>query len=179
MSTLTGANFIGPRESREGRVLFRAQDPTRGTDLDPEFVEATPGEVDAAVRAAEGAFEAYGAIPAPGRASFLRALATQIEALGDGLLERAEAETALPRPRLTGERGRTANQARLFADVVDEGSWVDARIDRALPERQPLPRPDVRPMLVPLGPVAVLGASNFPLAFSVPVGYTVSALAAG
>ena len=179
MSTLTGANFIGPRESREGSAPFRAQDPTRGADLDPEFVEATPGEVDAAVRAAEGAFEAYGAIPAPGRASFLRALATQIEALGDGLLERAEAETALPRPRLTGERGRTANQARLFADVVDEGSWVDARIDRALPDRQPLPRPDVRRMLVPLGPVAVFGASNFPLAFSVAGGDTVSALAAG
>ncbi len=179
MSPLTGANFIGPRESREGSVPFRAQDPTRGADLDPEFAEATPEEVEAAVRAAEGAFEAYAAIPAPGRASFLRAVAAQIEALGDGLLGRAEAETALPRPRLTGERGRTANQARLFADVVEEGSWVDARIDRALPDRQPLPRPDVRRMLVPLGPVAVFGASNFPLAFSVAGGDTVSALAAG
>lgn len=179
MSPLTGANFIGPRESREGKVVFRAHDPTTGAALDPEFVEATRVEVEAAARAAEGAFEAYAAIPASGRASFLRALAAQIEELGDSLLERAEAETALPRPRLTGERGRTANQARLFADVVEEGSWVDARIDQALPDRQPLPRPDVRRMLVPLGPVAVFGASNFPLAFSVAGGDTVSALAAG
>ena len=179
MSSLNGANLIGPRESREGGTRFRVQDPTTGADLDPEFVEATPEEVEAAVRAAEGAFEEYAAIPAPGRAAFLRAIAARIEALGDELLERAEAETALPRPRLTGERGRTANQARLFADVVDEGSWVDARIDRALPDRQPLPRPDVRRMLVPLGPVAVFGASNFPLAFSVAGGDTVSALAAG
>jgi NADP-dependent aldehyde dehydrogenase len=179
MSTLTGANFIGPRESREGGVGFRAQDPATGAALDPEFAEATPGEVEAAARAAEGAFEAYVAVPASGRATFLRGIADRIEALGDALLERAEAETALPRPRLTGERARTANQARLFAEVVDEGSWVDARIDRALPDRKPLPRPDVRRMLVPLGPVAVFGASNFPLAFSVAGGDTVSALAAG
>ncbi len=179
MSMLTGANLIGLRESREGAVGFRGQDPITGAALDPEFAEATPEEAEAAARAAEDAFEAYAAIPAPGRAAFLRAIAARIEDLGDTLLERAEAETALPRPRLTGERARTANQARLFADVVDEGSWVDARIDRALPDRQPLPRPDVRRLLVPLGPVAVFGASNFPLAFSVAGGDTVSALAAG
>jgi NADP-dependent aldehyde dehydrogenase len=179
MSTITGANFIGGRESREGGVAFRAQDPKTGGALDPEFAEATPAEIDAAARAAGEAFDACASVPPARRAAFLRAIAEQLEGLGDVLLEQAEAETALPRPRLTGERGRTANQARLFADLVEEGSWVDARIDRALPDRQPLPRPDLRRMLVPLGPVAVFGASNFPLAFSVVGGDTVSALAAG
>jgi NADP-dependent aldehyde dehydrogenase len=179
MTTLTGANFIGGRESREGGVAFRAQDPKTGGGLDPEFAEATPAEIDAAARAAGEAFDACVSVPPARRAAFLRAIAEHLEALGDALLERAEAETALPRPRLTGERGRTANQARLFADLVEDGSWVDARIDRALPDRQPLPRPDLRRMLVPLGPVAVFGASNFPLAFSVAGGDTVSALAAG
>ena len=180
MPTLTGANFIGARESREGTAgAFRARDPTSGAALDPEFAEATAAEVDAAARAAGLAFEACAGVPPTRRAAFLRAIADQLEALGDTLLERAESETALPRARLTGERGRTANQARLFADLVEEGSWVEARIDRPLPDRQPLPRPDLRRMLVPLGPVAVFGASNFPLAFSVAGGDTVSALAAG
>jgi NADP-dependent aldehyde dehydrogenase len=179
MATLTGASFIGARESREGGGVFRGQDPTTGADLDPEFAETTGAEVDAAARLAARAAPGYAAVPAPGRAAFLRAVADRIEALGDTVLERAEAETALPRPRLAGERARTANQSRLFADLVEEGSWVDARIDRALPDRQPLPRPDLRRMLAPLGPVAVFGASNFPLAFSVAGGDTVSALAAG
>jgi NADP-dependent aldehyde dehydrogenase len=179
VGTLTGANFVGARESREGEVAFRAQDPRTGAALDPEFAEATPAEIDAATRAAGEAFDACASVSPTRRAVFLRAIADHLETLGDALLERAEAETALPRPRLTGERGRTANQARLFADLVEDGSWVDARIDRALPDRQPLPRPDLRRMLVPLGPVAVFGASNFPLAFSVAGGDTVSALAAG
>ena len=106
-------------------------------------------------------------------------MAAEIEALGDALLARAQAETGLPLPRLTGERARTCGQLRLFAAVVREGSWVDARIDPALPDRQPLPRPDLRRMLIALGPVAVFGASNFPLAFSVAGGDTASALAAG
>lgn len=176
---LTGSNFVGPRESREGASFFRAQDPSTGRALDPAFAEATPGEVDAAARAAGSAFESFAATPPDRRAAFLRAVAETILALGDPLLDRAEAETALPRPRLEGERARTANQARLFAELVEEGSWVDARIDRAQPDRKPLPRPDLRRMLVPLGPVAVFGASNFPLAFSVAGGDTVSALAAG
>jgi 2,5-dioxopentanoate dehydrogenase len=135
--------------------------------------------VDSAARAAEVAFDAYDALPPARRAAFLRQIAEELVALGDALLERAQAETALPRPRLEGERARTANQARLFADLVEEGSWVEARVDRAQPDRKPLPKPDVRRMLVPLGPVAVFGASNFPLAFSVAGGDTVSALAAG
>jgi alpha-ketoglutaric semialdehyde dehydrogenase len=178
-SILTGANLVGSRDSREGGAAFRAQDPRSGQALDPEFSEATAFEVEAAARAAAGAFEEYAPVPPVRRAAFLRALAQALEDQGDALLERAEVETALPRPRLLGERGRTVGQARLFADLVEEGSWVDARIDPARPDRKPLPRPDVRRMLVPLGPVAVFGASNFPLAFSVAGGDTVSALAAG
>jgi alpha-ketoglutaric semialdehyde dehydrogenase len=178
-TSLSGSNMVGSRESREGGAAFRAQDPRTGRALDPEFREATPAEVDAAARAAAAAFEDYALVPPARRAAFLRALAGALEDRGDALLERAEAETALPLPRLQGERPRTASQARLFADLVEEGSWVDARIDPARPERKPLPRPDVRRMLVPLGPVAVFGASNFPLAFSVAGGDTVSALAAG
>lgn len=176
---LTGSNLIGSRESRAGTGGFRAEDPSTGAVLEPAFADATPAEVDAAARAAEAAFEAYAGLTPARRASFLRAIAERLVGLGDALLDRAGAETALPRPRLDSERARTANQARLFADLVDEGSWVDARIDRALPDRKPVPKPDLRRMLVPLGPVAVFGASNFPLAFSVAGGDTVSALAAG
>ena len=160
-------------------LRFRATDPASGEPLEPEFVESTAEEVDEAARAAASAFGAYAALPAARRASFLRAIGEQLLALGDTLLERAQRETALPGARLSGERARTVNQARLFADLVDEGSWVDARIDRALPGRTPVPRPGLRRMLVPLGPVAVFGSSNFPLAFSVAGGDTVSALAAG
>ena len=109
----------------------------------------------------------------------LDAIATEIEGLGDVLLDRAHLETGLPLPRLQGERARTCSQLRLFAAVVREGSWLDVRIDTALPDRQPLPRPDLRRMLTPLGPVVVFGSSNFPLAFSVAGGDTASALAAG
>jgi NADP-dependent aldehyde dehydrogenase len=176
---LTGANFIGARESRKGPGRFRGQDPVKGSALDPEFAEATTAEVDAAAHAAEGAFDAFAATTPEARAAFLRAIAEQFLALGPTLLERAEAETAFSLSRLEGERGRTVSQLRLFAEVVAEGSWVEARIDRALPDRKPAPRPDIRRMLVPLGPVAVFGASNFPLAFSVAGGDTASALAAG
>ena len=113
------------------------------------------------------------------KAKFLEQIALEIEALGDELLTRAQAESGLPLARLTGERGRTTGQLRLFAEYLRDGSWVNARIDTALPDRQPLPRPDLRQMLRPLGPVGVFGASNFPLAFSVAGGDTASALAAG
>ena len=129
--------------------------------------------------AAEKAFRAYAACPAEKRAVLLETIATAIEALGEPLLQRTHEETGLPPARLAGERARTCAQLRLFARVVREGSWVDARIDPALPDRQPLPRSDLRRMLRPLGPVVVFGASNFPLAFSVAGGDTASALAAG
>jgi alpha-ketoglutaric semialdehyde dehydrogenase len=176
---LTGANFIGSRESRVVSRGFRVRNPSTGKALSPAFAEATAAEVDAAARAAESAFEAYAGQPPARRAALLRAIAERLLGLRDALLDRAQAETALPRPRLEGERARTANQARLFADLVEEGSWVDARIDRAQGDRTPVPKPGLRRMLVPLGPVAVFGASNFPLAFSVAGGDTVSALAAG
>jgi 2,5-dioxopentanoate dehydrogenase len=128
---------------------------------------------------AQQAFLVYQKMSFDKRASFLEAIAEEIMALGDALIDRCMAETALPAARLTGERARTCNQLKMFAKLLQDGWWVDARIDTAQPERQPLPKPGVRRMLVPIGPVAVFGASNFPLAFSTAGGDTASALAAG
>ena len=160
-------------------TTFRAFDPTRGEALDPEFEDATSAELDRAAEGAAAGFAAVAGLAPEARAAFLDAVADEIERAGDPLVERAHRETGLPVTRLVSERGRTMGQLRLFAETVREGSWVDARIDRALPDRQPLPRPDLRRMLIPLGPVAVFGASNFPLAFSVAGGDTASAWAAG
>jgi 2,5-dioxopentanoate dehydrogenase len=160
-------------------TAHRAHDPSDGTPLAPDYRDASAALVERAARAAQAAFATYRALSAERRAAFLRAIAQEIEALGPALLERAHRETGLPLDRLTSERGRTMAQLRLFAEVVEEGSWVEARIDRALPQRLPLPRPDLRRCQVPLGPVAVFGSSNFPLAFSVAGGDTASALAAG
>jgi len=129
--------------------------------------------------AATAAFATYKTSPGDVRAGFLRAIATAIENLGDELLQTASAESHLPLARLTGERGRTVGQLRQFADLVADGYWAEATIDTALPDRQPLPRPDLRRLLLPIGPVVVFGASNFPLAFSTAGGDTASALAAG
>ncbi|PKV75219.1 aldehyde dehydrogenase (NADP(+)) [Pontibacter ramchanderi] len=128
---------------------------------------------------AEMAFSRYKKLPAPAKAELLRTIAEEIENLGDALLQTAHQESNLPLARLIGERGRTVNQLRLFASLVEEGSWPEATIDTALPDRTPIPRPDLRRMLIPLGPVVVFGASNFPLAFSTAGGDTASALAAG
>lgn len=136
----------------------------------------TVGEV---VRAAAAAFPDYRSRPREEVARFLTAIGEGIIGLGDALLETCSSETALPRARLEGERGRTVGQLGLFARVVTEGSWVRARIDRAQPDRKPAPRVDIRSMLVPVGPVAVFGSSNFPFAFSTAGGDTASALAAG
>jgi 2,5-dioxopentanoate dehydrogenase len=113
------------------------------------------------------------------RATFLRRIGEQIETLGDELIQVCHEESRLTVDRLRGERARTINQLVIFADLIEEGSWVDARIDTAQPERKPIPKPDLRRMLIPLGPVAVFSASNFPLAFSVAGGDTASAFAAG
>jgi NADP-dependent aldehyde dehydrogenase len=136
-------------------------------------------ELDRAAGPAAEAFPAYRALPREAVAGFLTAIGEAIMGLGDDLIKVAGEETSLPAARLTGERGRTVGQLGMFARLVTEGSWVDARIDRAQPSRQPLPKPDVRSMLLPVGPVAVFGASNFPLAFSTAGGDTASALAAG
>ena len=143
------------------------------------FNDATPAEIDRAATAADDALEFYAALAPSQIAALLERIAVEIEALGDELIERAAAETALPPARLTGERARTTNQLRMFADLVREGSWKDVRIDRALPDRKPARRPDLRRTVIPIGPVAVWAASNFPLAFSVAGGDTASALAAG
>ncbi len=176
---LLGQSFIGGAPSDGGWETFLGVNPATGEALAPPYREATRDEVDRALVAAEAAFEAYRDRAPAERAAFLRRIADEITALGDALVDRAAAETGLPAARLTGERARTVGQLRLFAELVEEGSWVDARIDPAQPERAPLPRPDLRRMLVPLGPVVVFGASNFPLAFSVAGGDTASALAAG
>jgi NADP-dependent aldehyde dehydrogenase len=141
------------------------------------MTESTAADID---RAATLAFECQDALAAPAPiAELLEKIAAEIEALGDELIQCAAAETALATARLTGERARTANQLRMFAALVRDGAWRDVRIDRALPDRKPAPRPDLRRTLVPIGPVAVWAASNFPLAFSVAGGDTASALAAG
>jgi NADP-dependent aldehyde dehydrogenase len=176
---LHGKNLIGGARSSEGDRTFRATDPSTGAALDPAFHAATPAEADRAAEAAARAFAAYRRVPAAGIAAFLEKVAAAIGDVGDALIDRAAAESGLTKDRLTGERGRTVNQLRMFATLVAEGSWVDARIDRAQPDRKPLPKPDLRRVLQPIGPVLVFGASNFPLAFSVAGGDTASALAAG
>ncbi|WP_370479175.1 aldehyde dehydrogenase (NADP(+)) [Tamlana flava] len=147
--------------------------------LEGEFINASEEEINKVVEEATKAFDIYRKKDKSSIANFLDQIGEEILNLGDALLERCHLETALPFGRLQGERGRTVNQLKLFAAVVREGSWVDARIDTAIPDRTPVPKPDIRHMLLPLGPVAVFGASNFPLAFSVAGGDTASALAAG
>jgi len=176
---LSGQSFIGSRRGSYEGAAFHAFNPQSGAQLPPAYHAATSADLDEAVRLAAQAFDVYSQVSGKARAAFLRRIADGFEEHKQALAERAHLETALPMPRLLGEVGRTANQLRMFASVVEEGSWVQARIDPALPDRQPLPRPDLRSMLRPLGPVAVFGASNFPLAFSVAGGDTASALAAG
>jgi 2,5-dioxopentanoate dehydrogenase len=176
---LTGLSFLGDQRGVHGGASFHALNPATGEPLSPVYHSASAAEVDAAGNLAAEAFESYSQASGKAKAAFLRLAADGLDAHKDALAERAHLETALPMPRLLGEVARTAGQFRLFAGVVEEGSWVQARIDPALPERKPLPRADIRSMLRPLGPVAVFGASNFPLAFSVAGGDTASALAAG
>ena len=147
--------------------------------VDPGFSEAGRAEAEAACALAADAARAFSKLDLGERADFLETVASNIDALGDALIERAMAETGLTRARLEGERARTTAQLRLFAEVVRQGDWLDVTIDAALPERAPLPRPDLRRRNLAIGPVAVFGASNFPLAFSVAGGDTASALAAG
>lgn len=171
--------LIGYQTSNQGTLTFHGYDPATGQPAGPAYTEATAEEADRAAGLAAQAFDSYRQLSAADRADFLEAIAEEILALGEPLLQVARTETALPEARLTGERGRTVGQLRLFAELLREGSWVQARIDHAQPERTPAPKPDLRQMLLPIGPVAVFGASNFPLAFSVAGGDTASALAAG
>ncbi|MEX0319902.1 MAG: aldehyde dehydrogenase (NADP(+)) [Ruegeria sp.] len=143
------------------------------------FAQATAAQVDEACRAARRDFRAYSGKSRAERATFLRTIADQIDALGDEITQTGMAETGLPEARLVGERGRTTGQLRMFADLIEETGYLDIRKDGALPDRTPLPRPDLRLTHKAIGPVAVFGASNFPLAFSTAGGDTASALAAG
>lgn len=177
--TLTGNMLIGQQAVCGNRELIRAINPATGTPLEPAYAGGNGEHVDRACALAWAAFDTYRDTSLEHRASFLEAIADNIEALGDELIERAVAETGLPRARIQGERGRTCGQLRIFARTVRAGEWLGVRVDTAQPERQPLPRADLRQRHVPLGPVAVFGASNFPLAFSVAGGDTASALAAG
>ena len=173
-----GSILIGASE-RSGGEPFYAVHPATGAKGDVAFSNASPADVADAAALADAAFESFSTLSPDARASFLEAVADQIVAIGDLLIETAMAESGLPRPRLEGERGRTVGQLRLFASYVRQGDWLDATIDKALPDRAPLPRSDLRRVNQSLGPVAVFGASNFPLAFSVAGGDTASAFAAG
>jgi alpha-ketoglutaric semialdehyde dehydrogenase len=179
MANLSGKSIIGFREG-EGRAdPLYATNPRNGQRLQPGFVPATSEEIEHAVRLASDAFPVYSRIRGRERGEFLRRIAAKIESIAPELVDRAGQETALPQARLQGETARTCGQLRLFAEVAEESSWVSARIDHADPDRKPVPKPDIRSMLRPLGPVVVFGASNFPLAFSVAGGDTASALAGG
>lgn len=177
--TLTGHHFIAGREAAPHGHLFHAFNPASSAQLEPAYGDATHAEADEALRAADAAFDALRLATPETRAELLDAIADEITALGDALLERAHAECGLPMARLTGERGRAIGQCKLFASLIREGSWADARVDHAIPDRQPLPKPDVRRVMMPIGPVVVFGASNFPFAIGVIGTDTVCALAAG
>lgn len=176
---LRGCSIVNG-ESRPGAgAAFYGFDPAAGARLEPAFHGASTEDLNLAAGLAQEAFATYSRSSGREKARFLRQIADGMEAIVPELVERAHHESALPEARLKGESARTINQLRLFAQLVEEGSWVNARIDPAQPERKPLPRADIRSMMRPLGPIAVFGASNFPLAFSVAGGDTAAAFAAG
>ncbi|HEX7021785.1 MAG TPA: aldehyde dehydrogenase family protein, partial [Trueperaceae bacterium] len=167
-----GGQYLGRERSRAGHTTFHATNPQNGERLPGAFVEATKIEIADAGQRAQEAFEQLNDVAPANTAAFLLAVAAALEDDNQAIIARADAETGLGRPRLEGELGRTTGQLRMFADLARDGSWVDARIDRTA-------GPDLRRMRIPLGPVAVFGASNFPLAFSVAGGDSASAWAAG
>lgn len=174
-----GNLYIGSRPVVGASGGFRAYDPDQGVAIEPLFNTADAAQGDAACDMAAEAFQPYRQLDLETRAAFLETIADRILDLGDELIVRAVSETGLPRARIEGEKGRAVGQLRLFAQVVRRGDFLEARIDHAILDRLPAPRPDLRLRKVPLGPVAVFGASNFPLAFSVVGGDTASAFAAG
>ena len=176
---ITGKNYIGNQLSATGNRTFKTFNPKLNIENQWEITEASQDEINEAAEIATKAFKKYSKISGVKKAEFLRAIADEIEALDDELLEVYSSESGLPNGRAMGERGRTLGQLRAFADHIEEGNWVDASIDTAQPERKPMPKVDLRKMNVPLGPVVVFGASNFPFAFSTAGGDTAAALAAG
>jgi len=176
---INGATLIGGSAVMETGDRFAACDPSTGESFEPVFGASSVDDLDRACMLADRAFDRYRETSAALRADFLEAIAQGVNDLGPTLIERAMRETGLPKARLEGERARTVGQLRLFAELLRDGRWVDAIIDRAQPDRVPARRPDLRMRKIAIGPVAVFGASNFPLAFSVAGGDTASALAAG
>ncbi len=179
MTNFTGSNFIAGEPSQLGATTFTSVNPRNKQAGSVAFHNATTEEIHAAVTAAADAFEQSRNFSAARLADFLDTAAAEIIALGDELLQTADMETGLGLPRLTGERGRTIGQLQGFAKLLREGTYVEAIIDTALPDRQPAPRPDIRRMRFAIGPVAVFSASNFPFAFAAAGGDTASAWAAG
>lgn len=177
--TISGKQIIGFQITAKGVSKFNATNPVSGEKLNPEFIEAALEEIEKAFEKADEAYETFQEVTRTRRADFLDQIAEEILGLGDDLVKRTMLETGLPEARIVGERGRTVNQLKLFATVVREGLFLDISIDTAQPERTPIPKPDIRMINIPVGPVAVFGASNFPLAFSVAGGDTASAFAAG
>ena len=176
---ISGKQFIGLTSSSEGTETFRSINPATGDPNPWEFSEATDGEIDRAAELAAQAAGEYARLSRNRRAAFLREIADGLEENKKQLIAAFTLESGLPEGRANGELGRTTSQLRLFADLAEEGSWVQARIDTAQPDREPLPKADIRKCLLPIGPVVVFGASNFPFAFSTAGGDTASALAAG
>ncbi|MFK7750545.1 MAG: aldehyde dehydrogenase (NADP(+)) [Kordia sp.] len=176
---ITGKNYIGNSLSADGTITYRTFNPKTNTTNENIYSEATSKEIQEAVNLASEAFKEFRTISGVKKAAFLNAIADEILALDDELVKVYMSETGLPEGRAKGERGRTIGQLRTFAKLIEEGSWVEARIDPAQPERIPNPRVDLRKMLVPIGPIVVFGASNFPLAYSTAGGDTASALASG
>ncbi len=174
-----GGSLIGFGSSGVGGATFKAFDPAKNMPLEPSFTSATGDDVNRAAELAATAAPRFARLPGAERARFMQAIAANLEAKAADLVERAMAETALPRARLEGELARTANQLRLYGAAAEQGAWLDARIETAQPGRQPAPKPDHRSLLRALGPVVVFGSSNFPFAYSVAGGDTASAFAAG
>ena len=179
MNTQLSGQSLSSASLEHDEDNIRAINPSDGASLDPAYRGITESSVEAVANLAESAFAAYQTLSGKDRATFLRAIAINIEAVVEDLVERTCQETALPEARVRGESARTVGQLRLFADLAESGQWVDARLETAIPDRQPLPKPDIRSQREPLGPVVVFCASNFPLAFSVAGGDTAAALAAG
>ncbi|AOS45429.1 NADP-dependent fatty aldehyde dehydrogenase [Lacunisphaera limnophila] len=174
-----GGSLIGFGSSGAMGASFKAFDPAKGTPIEPSFLSASAADVARAAELAAAAAPALARLSGAARGKFLRAIAANLETKVDDLVARAMQETALAETRLRGEVARTAGQLRLYAESAERGDWLDARIETALPERKPLPKPDHRSMMRPLGPVVVFGSSNFPFAYSVAGGDTASALATG
>lgn len=177
--TITGKQLIQGQWQAGKGGSYKTVNPATGENLEPELSHADSSQIDAVVAAAAEAAPIFAATTLKQRGEFLEACANEIMALGDELLDRLKAETGYPQGRVEGERARTCNQLKLFASTIQHGEYLDARIDTALPDRQPLPRPDIRLYKQAIGPVVVFGASNFPMAFSTAGGDTASALAAG